>query len=67
MREGLDLLAADLDAIITSLAGLAKAHRETVMPGRTFQQHAAPITFGFKAMIFELLNPSPKRNGFLTR
>ncbi len=52
MREGLDLIATDLDIIIGSLAGLAKTHRDTVMPGRTFQQHAAPITFGFKAAVW---------------
>lgn len=52
MREGLDLLATDLDTIIDSLATLAAEHRNTVMPGRTFQQHAAPITFGFKAAVW---------------
>lgn len=52
MREGLDLLAADLDGVIDSLATLATSHRDTVMPGRTFQQHAAPITFGFKAAVW---------------
>jgi 3-carboxy-cis,cis-muconate cycloisomerase len=52
MREGLDLLAVDLESIIGLLAGLAKEHRDTVMPGRTFQQYAAPITFGFKAAVW---------------
>ena len=52
MREGLDLIAADLDAIIESVARLAADHRDTVMAGRTFQQHAAPITFGFKAAVW---------------
>lgn len=49
MRDGLALLEAELDATIRALVRLARAHRDTVMAGRTFQQHAAPITFGWKA------------------
>lgn len=52
MREGLDLLSDDLDAIILSLSALARTHKNTVMAGRTFQQHAAPITFGFKVAVW---------------
>ncbi|MCH8567431.1 MAG: adenylosuccinate lyase family protein [Balneolales bacterium] len=52
MREGLDLLSDDLDAIILSLSALARNHKNTVMAGRTFQQHAAPITFGFKVAVW---------------
>jgi 3-carboxy-cis,cis-muconate cycloisomerase len=52
MREGLDLIASDLNFIIDALAKLAADHRDTVMAGRTFQQHAAPITFGFKAAVW---------------
>jgi 3-carboxy-cis,cis-muconate cycloisomerase len=52
MREGLDLIASDLDAIIDSVVKLATDHRNTLMAGRTFQQHAAPITFGFKAAVW---------------
>ncbi len=32
-----------------ALAGLARAHRDTPMIGRTFLQHAVPISFGLKA------------------
>ncbi|MFC6061991.1 3-carboxy-cis,cis-muconate cycloisomerase [Streptomyces ochraceiscleroticus] len=39
----------DLDRTATALYGLADAHRETVMPGRTLTQHAVPTTFGLKA------------------
>jgi 3-carboxy-cis,cis-muconate cycloisomerase len=52
MRQGFDLLEADLLAAMDALASLVRAHRDTVMPGRTFQQQAAPITFGFKAAIW---------------
>ncbi len=30
-------------------ADLARRHRDAVMPGRTWLQHATPVTFGFKA------------------
>lgn len=52
MRQGFDLLENDLWAAMDALADLVRAHRYTVMPGRTFQQQAAPITFGFKAAIW---------------
>jgi len=52
MRDGLKLIEADLDAIIGSLAKLCEEHRATAMAGRTFQQKAAPITFGFKAAVW---------------
>jgi 3-carboxy-cis,cis-muconate cycloisomerase len=49
MRDGIDLLTADLTAAGDALAGLAETHRTTVMPGRTLLQQAVPITFGLKA------------------
>ncbi|MDT3395743.1 3-carboxy-cis,cis-muconate cycloisomerase [Streptomyces sp. B1866] len=45
----LDPLLADLDRTQRALAGLAAAHRDTAMPGRTLTQHAVPTTFGLKA------------------
>ncbi|MEU4245813.1 adenylosuccinate lyase family protein [Amycolatopsis sp. NPDC026612] len=42
-------LAADLDATAEALAGLARAHRDTTMAGRTLTAHAVPTTFGLKA------------------
>ncbi len=48
MRAGLALIEAELDAVIAALAALARAHRDTPQAGRTFQQHAVPITFGYK-------------------
>ena len=48
VREALDLVAADLAALSSSLADLARRHRDTPMVGRSYLQHAVPITFGFK-------------------
>jgi 3-carboxy-cis,cis-muconate cycloisomerase len=49
MRDGLDALAAELRRVGEAAAGLADAHRRSVMPGRTLLQQAVPITFGLKA------------------
>jgi 3-carboxy-cis,cis-muconate cycloisomerase len=48
LREALALLEADLARLSNGLKGLADAHRLSVMPGRTFLQHALPTTFGLK-------------------
>lgn len=52
MREGLDILENDLQGTIKALAALSLKHRDSVMAGRTFQQLAAPITFGYKSAIW---------------
>ncbi|MFH8989782.1 3-carboxy-cis,cis-muconate cycloisomerase [Streptomyces sp. NPDC017940] len=44
-----DLVLEDLRRTEQALSGLAAAHRDTVMPGRTLTQHAVPTTFGLKA------------------
>jgi 3-carboxy-cis,cis-muconate cycloisomerase len=49
IREALDLVEGELQAIAAALAGLAKRHRDTPMAGRSNLQQAVPITFGFKA------------------
>ncbi len=49
IRDALDLIATDLDAVAAALAGLAEAHAETPMAGRTHLQHALPVSFGYKA------------------
>lgn len=69
IREGLALLEGDLNVVIASLAKLAREHRNTVMAGRTFQQHAAPITFGFKAAVWldELLRHRERLAGIRRR
>ncbi len=48
MREGLDLVAQEIDAICAALAALAKKYRDTPMAGRSNLQQAVPITFGYK-------------------
>ena len=52
MKEALALVEADLAAIETALATLARKHRTTVMAGRTHLQHALPVTFGYKAAVW---------------
>jgi 3-carboxy-cis,cis-muconate cycloisomerase len=52
IREGLDLIAADLNATRDALADLARTHADTPMPGRTHLQHALPISFGQKCAVW---------------
>ncbi len=49
IRDALDLVSDELDAIADVLAKLAKEHTDLAMPGRTHLQHALPVTFGYKA------------------
>ena len=52
LGPALDLIAAELHAIIGGLMKLAETQRNTPCVGRTYGQHAAPITFGFKAAMW---------------
>ncbi|HEV2188689.1 MAG TPA: adenylosuccinate lyase family protein [Stellaceae bacterium] len=52
IRDGLALIEAELTTLRGHLAALAKKHRDTPMPGRTFFQQALPITFGYKAAVW---------------
>ena len=52
LREATALVTAELDAILAGLARLAAEHRNTPCVGRTYGQHAAPLTFGFKAGVW---------------
>jgi 3-carboxy-cis,cis-muconate cycloisomerase len=49
LREALGLVAADAKRLADALAQLAERHRATPMVGRTWMQHALPITLGLKA------------------
>lgn len=49
LREAGALLDRDLIRAIKGFVSLAKKHRKTVMPGRTWLQQALPTTFGLKA------------------
>ncbi len=51
-RAALDLVAAELSAVLAGLMAMAQQHRDTPCVGRTYGQHAAPITFGFKAAVW---------------
>lgn len=48
IRDSYDVVLDDLDKTADILARLARAHRNTIMAGRTHGQHALPVTFGFK-------------------
>jgi 3-carboxy-cis,cis-muconate cycloisomerase len=52
MREGLVLVERRLRALVVALADHARQHRATVMAGRSFLQHALPITFGYKCAVW---------------
>ncbi|MEX0851702.1 MAG: adenylosuccinate lyase family protein [Bauldia sp.] len=52
MAAAFDLIAADLAATLNGLAGLTRRHRRTPQVGRTYGQHAAPITFGYTAALW---------------
>jgi 3-carboxy-cis,cis-muconate cycloisomerase len=47
-RDAIDLMVTDLALLADRLAVLADQHRDTLMMGRTWMQHAQPITFGLK-------------------
>lgn len=49
LREALAPIGSDLTRLAEALAALADAHKLTLLPGRTWLQHAVPITFGLKA------------------
>jgi adenylosuccinate lyase len=52
MVRAADLIAASLERLHRALASLARAHRNTVMAGRTHGVHAEPMTFGLKAALW---------------
>ena len=49
MAQAFSLIAADLVAILDGLTALARKHARSPCVGRTYGQHAAPITFGYVA------------------
>lgn len=48
IREALELVDAELEAIAQALARLAREHRLTPVIGRSNLQQAIPVTFGYK-------------------
>ncbi|RFB79452.1 class-II fumarase/aspartase family protein [Methylovirgula sp. 4M-Z18] len=50
--KGLDELRSDLQGCLRGLLHLTEAHRATPCVGRTYGQHASPITFGAKVGVW---------------
>ena len=48
LRAALELIEADLTSLADALAVQAEKHASTVLPGRTWLQHATPVTLGMK-------------------
>jgi len=48
LREAFLSIGEDLRTLCGLLADLTEKYRDTLMPGRTWLQHAVPITFGLK-------------------
>lgn len=48
LRKALAETDQRLQRVMQALAGQIALHRQTLMPGRTWMQHALPITFGLK-------------------
>ncbi|MGZ4792198.1 MAG: adenylosuccinate lyase, partial [Ilumatobacteraceae bacterium] len=54
LRDAADLLIDASSALLRTVIDLARAHRNTVMIGRTHGMHAEPTTFGAKAALWAL-------------
>jgi len=52
IRDALKVLAPDLKALVEALHLRAQEHAHSLCAGRTYGQHAAPVTFGFKLAIW---------------
>lgn len=54
LRDAADLLIEASSALLQTVIDLARAHRDTVMIGRTHGIHAEPTTFGAKVALWAL-------------
>jgi adenylosuccinate lyase len=54
LRDAADLLIEASSALLQTVIALARAHRDTVMIGRTHGIHAEPTTFGAKVALWAL-------------
>lgn len=52
IKEGLEYIESEILHIRNALSTLVSDHRNTAMSGRTFQQLAAPISFGYKVAVW---------------
>ncbi len=48
LRQAVELLEADLAQLAEALAVQAERHADSLLPGRTWLQHATPVTLGMK-------------------
>ena len=56
LREEIDAILAQQNALLGALLDLAERHRQTIMPGFTHLQAAQPVTFGHHLLAwFEML------------
>lgn len=54
MRRAFALIAEDAIATMKALQALAASHARTICAGRTYGQHAAPVTFGYKVAVWNM-------------
>lgn len=67
-RDAVTIITEDLKQLIGQLASLVEKHRNTIMTGRSFMQHARPVTFGYKvAGWLDALLRSRKETGELLK
>ncbi len=52
LQQAADILLEDLEALLLTLADLARRHKRTMMIGRTHGIHAEPTTFGLKLALW---------------
>ncbi len=52
MRDALDLIASDVEALLAAVKARALQHRHAPMIGRTHGVHAEPMTFGLKMALW---------------
>ena len=52
MRDAVDLIAKDVDALMAAVKARALEHKHTAMIGRTHGVHAEPMTFGLKLALW---------------
>ena len=52
VRDTIDMLIGQIEALQLSLARKAEAHADTIMPGFTHLQNAQPVTFGHHCLAY---------------
>jgi len=52
MRDAIDLIGKDVDALLAAVKARALEHKHTPMIGRTHGVHAEPMTFGLKPALW---------------